>query len=80
MIRQFGDRLHHLHVHDNKGQSDRHLPPGTGTINWREVVRALREVGYDETMTLEVFVPDRDYVLLAKRKMEALWREVAEEG
>lgn len=76
MIRRFGSRLHHLHLHDNDGQRDLHLPPGAGSIDWTAVVRALKEVGYDRTITLEVFSRDRDYVLLAKRKIEALWAGV----
>jgi sugar phosphate isomerase/epimerase len=34
MIRRFAHRLHHIHLHDNDGRSDLHLPPGTGNINW----------------------------------------------
>ena len=70
MIRRFGPRLRHLHVHDNNGREDLHLPPGAGVINWSEIAAALREIGYDRTATLEVFSRDRDYVLLAKRKFE----------
>jgi sugar phosphate isomerase/epimerase len=73
MIRRFAARLHHIHLHDNDGRSDLHLPPGTGNIDWPAVVKALVGVGYDRTITLEVFSRDRDYVLLAKRKIEALW-------
>ena len=72
MIRRFADRLHHIHLHDNDGRRDLHLPPGTGNIDWPSVVRALKSVGYDGTITLEVFSRDKDYVLLAKRKIEAL--------
>ncbi len=74
MIRRFGDRIHHIHLHDNDGRSDLHLPPGAGNINWRAVVRALQEVGYDRTITLEIFSWDRQYALLAKRKVEDLWQ------
>jgi sugar phosphate isomerase/epimerase len=74
MIRRFGSRLYHVHVHDNDGRRDLHLPPGTGSIDWTAVVQALRQVGYDRTITLEVFSRDRNYVLLAKQKIEELWR------
>jgi sugar phosphate isomerase/epimerase len=71
MVRRFADRLYHVHVHDNfGGQADLHLPPGTGSIRWPEVFAALREARYDRTITLEVFSNDRDYVVLAKRKVE----------
>jgi sugar phosphate isomerase/epimerase len=75
MIRFMGDRLFHLHVHDNNGDWDHHLPPGTGRINWREVIRALRDVGYDRTMTIEVFSPDSEYVVLSLKRMRELWSE-----
>jgi len=72
MIRALGPRIAHMHVHDNNGNSDLHLPPGTGNIDWEETFAALREAGYNGTMTLEIFSRDRDYLLLAKRKIERL--------
>jgi len=75
MIRVLGDRLFHLHVHDNHGDWDHHLPPGTGRINWPEIFKALRSVGYDRTMTIEVFSSDREYVLLALRRVREMWAQ-----
>lgn len=69
MIDQFGSRLYHVHLHDNNGQGDLHLPPGTGTIDWPRAVAALKRARYDRTITLETFAPDRDYALLALRKV-----------
>ena len=46
-IRQFKDYIRILHLHDNNGQSDQHLLPGQGTINWKETFDALKEIGYD---------------------------------
>jgi sugar phosphate isomerase/epimerase len=77
MIRQFGSRLNHLHVHDNDGLYDQHLPPGTGRVDWEETFAALRAVYYDKTITLEVFSQDRDYVLFAKTKIERLIGETS---
>jgi len=80
MIRFMGDRLFHLHVHDNHGDWDHHLPPGTGRINWAEVFKALRAVKYDRTMTIEVFSHDREYVLLALRRVKEMWEQSAGQG
>jgi sugar phosphate isomerase/epimerase len=33
-IRLLGDRLAHLHIHDNCGKDDEHLPPGRGKIDF----------------------------------------------
>jgi sugar phosphate isomerase/epimerase len=75
MIRELHARLSHLHIHDNDGLRDLHLPPGTGCIEWPAVAAALREVGYDGTVTVEVFSPDRDYLLMARDKVRRLLRD-----
>lgn len=34
LVRLLGDRIVHLHVHDNHGRRDEHLPVGRGTIDF----------------------------------------------
>jgi len=53
-LRAVGDRLKCLHVHDNFGKGDDHRPPFMGTVDWREVMRALREIGYRGDLNFEV--------------------------
>jgi sugar phosphate isomerase/epimerase len=53
-IRMAGPRLRTLHLHDNYGQVDDHLPPGRGTIDWADLLAALKEVGYQRTLQLEL--------------------------
>jgi len=53
-IKQMPDRIGHVHVHDNKGIYDEHLPVGYGTIDWGKVVRQLLSVGYVGTISIEV--------------------------
>jgi sugar phosphate isomerase/epimerase len=31
----------HVHIHDNQGKSDEHLPVGAGTINWKRLSTSL---------------------------------------
>ena len=52
-IRLMGKRLHALHIQDNDGITDQHMPPHYGTINWDEVMAALHEIGYQEDFTFE---------------------------
>ncbi len=33
--------VHHLHIHDNHGSHDEHLPLGAGTIDWEKAGRAV---------------------------------------
>lgn len=56
---RFGERIAHVHVSDNSGKGDEHLPVGDGTVDFAAVSRGLRAVAYDETATFEVFDPDR---------------------
>jgi len=53
-IRLAGPALRTLHLQDNRGQADDHLPPGSGTIDWAGVALALREVGYRRTLQIEL--------------------------
>jgi sugar phosphate isomerase/epimerase len=73
LLKAFGDRLCHVHVSDNRGREDDHLPLGTGRIDWPKAVRLLKQTGYDGTITLEVFSEDRDYLLMSAAKMQEWW-------
>lgn len=54
MIRILGkDRLKTLHVHDNDGVRDQHTVPYKGNMNWDEICKALKEIGYDGTFSFE---------------------------
>jgi sugar phosphate isomerase/epimerase len=56
---QLGGHIRHVHFSDNHGQEDEHIPLGMGNIDWEKAVSALKSIGYEETITLEVFVNDR---------------------
>ncbi|MBR2443832.1 MAG: sugar phosphate isomerase/epimerase [Clostridia bacterium] len=53
MIRQLGNRLQALHIHDNDQLHDSHQIPFSMKIDFVEIARALREIGYDGVLTLE---------------------------
>lgn len=53
-VRAAADRLIHVHAHDNRGARDEHLVPGRGSIDWKRVLSALREVGFGGAFTLEL--------------------------
>jgi len=52
-LRRLGDRLYHLHLHDNRGRNDDHLPLGQGKIDFTPLWAHLRTLGRQPTMTLE---------------------------
>jgi sugar phosphate isomerase/epimerase len=74
LLAALGPRLAHVHVSDNRGgNDDTHLPLGVGSINWLQIVRLLKNTGYDGTVTIEVFGDDNDYLVLSRDKFRKLW-------
>ena len=59
-IDAFAERLAHIHMHDNHGKWDEHLPLGAGKVDTRKVIRFLKEIDYDKTITFEVFTSCAD--------------------
>ncbi len=43
----------HFHIHDNRGDSDDHLAPGAGNIDWKEARAALAVLGCPFSVALE---------------------------
>ena len=58
-IYKFRNKLFHIHFHDNfgkkeiNGRTDAHLAPGKGIIDWKKVIKALREINYQNYITIE---------------------------
>lgn len=58
IIHDLGKRLNHLHVHDNQGEWDQHLPVGDGVIDWEPLCQALLEIDYTGVLEVERSLPD----------------------
>lgn len=79
ILRAYGSRLRHVHLHDNKGGTqDLHLPLGCGTLDVRNCVSALKRSGYDGTITLEVFSEDREYLARSRDVLRKLWDQASD--
>lgn len=74
LLQRLGPRLVHVHFSDNRGRTDDHLPLGVGTIDWPTTIRQLKQSGYDDTITLEVFSSDRSYLLMSAQKVREWWQ------
>lgn len=75
-----GDRLVHLHLHDNSGTEDGHLPLGRGVIKIREFLDALEKQKWKGTGIIEIY-GEGDYQRTLKESVQflnftstALWR------
>lgn len=53
-LNALGTRVKALHVHDNHGAADEHLLPFFGSIDWREAMAGLRDIGYAGDLTYEI--------------------------
>lgn len=75
-IQRYGYRIGHIHANDNFGKEDNHLPIGAGLIDFERIIKALKQTSYDETITLEVFSRDRDYLKISKEKIKRMWESL----
>jgi sugar phosphate isomerase/epimerase len=73
MLNELKPYLSHVHLHDNHGFRDEHLPLGVGTIEMPKILGALKASGYDKTITLEVHADDREYLQISQRKLKEMW-------
>ncbi len=75
LIEAGAERIKHVHISDHNGKDDDHLPVGVGLVDAAGGLAALKRLGYDESMTIEVFSPDRDYLSLSLKKVRTMWEE-----
>jgi sugar phosphate isomerase/epimerase len=72
-----GRHIKHVHFSDNRTTEDHHMPLGVGSVDWKKAVSALKSIGYDATITLEVFCDNRsmlfDYLEISRRLVLDLW-------
>lgn len=71
-----GDRLAHVHISDNGGQTDDHLPigaPQRGGIDLAHNLRSLRSFRYDGRITVEVF-GDRRWLITSADLIREQWQ------
>ena len=53
MVMALGDRIKHIHLHDNDFETDRHTLPYLEKTNFSSLAKALGKVGYSGDVTLE---------------------------
>lgn len=73
------DRLTHVHISDNSGQGDDHLPigaPRSGGIDLPHELRGLRAFRYDARITVEVFGA-RPLLLASAELIRAEWQKTS---
>lgn len=74
VVRKFGRRIEHVHLEDIRNRTHFHLPPGEGQINLRAVMDALKEIGYDGWVTIELYPFQQKAPEVARRSFEYIRR------
>ena len=77
-MEQMGAYIGHLHLHDNFGKFDEHLPVGAATFPFERLFPALRELKLRPTVTLEAHAPDHLWQSVANLQKLSLWDGGAE--
>lgn len=52
-LHDFSEKITHIHVHDNNGKTDEHLPIGNGSIDWLEFAKQVRKVHGEPNIIIE---------------------------
>jgi sugar phosphate isomerase/epimerase len=60
-LEKLKDRLLAVHLNDNHGKKDEHLPIYHGTVNWSGVARILSQSSYRSPLTLEIQMKNTAY-------------------
>ena len=56
------DRVFNVHLHDNNGLNDQHLPIGQGTVPWDCVFAQLADACHNGPLTLEFLTHPPEYI------------------
>lgn len=70
---QMGRYIGHLHLHDNFGKFDEHLPVGTATFPFEQFFMAIKELKINPTITLEAHAPEHLWQSVANLQKMLLW-------
>jgi sugar phosphate isomerase/epimerase len=75
LLRKLAGYLRMMHVHDNRGHFDDHLPPGDGVIDWSQILRELSTCGFHGTLMLEIgATPDAQVTMANARRGRSFLR------
>lgn len=72
LIRRFGDRMQHLHLKDLRTEPVAFVPLGAGVLEFGGILSAVRDVGFDGWIVVELDSYDGDPLTAAKASKDYL--------
>jgi inosose dehydratase len=79
LIRRYPDRIRHVHLKDLRLDPFSWLPLGQGVLDFADIVRAIREAGYDSWLMVELDDYDgdpREAAEISKTYLDGLLKDV----
>jgi len=74
-VKRFAARIDHVHISDNNGSADEHLPPGGGSIDFQWLVSVLKAAGFNATVTFEIFTGKPGDLESSREKFIQWWAQ-----
>jgi sugar phosphate isomerase/epimerase len=68
LVYKMAPYLRLLHVHDNKGHGDDHLPPGDGRIDWTALLKELAAANFTGALILELAGGGAPEIVMARAR------------
>ena len=62
-LSRYAEKIICVHIHDNNGQSDQHLIPFTGTVDYNYMMNELKKIGYSGPLTSEAKIKNHPDLL-----------------
>ena len=70
----FGDKLGNVQISDNNGITDEHLPIGEGTVDFPGLIRHLKKMNFQGTLSLSI---PKERMLESKARLQKILESVA---
>jgi sugar phosphate isomerase/epimerase len=55
LVFKLANYIHHFHLADIKNKIHYHLIPGSGSINFKKIIKSINEIGFDGFITVELY-------------------------
>jgi sugar phosphate isomerase/epimerase len=55
LVFKLANYIHHFHLADIKNKIHNHLIPGLGSINFKNIIKSINEIGFDGFVTVELY-------------------------